>query len=180
MITINLLPPEKKKDYRTELNRRLIVFYSVGLLVVLGIFVSLLLSINLYLSIESGTLNEEIATLESLPRNKELRKLELTLRDLSATLANTSAVKKELSPIHGFFNDLAAARPTGVYLLSFSFDRQQLKASLRGFAPTRNEVIRFKENLEKVGWVAGVESPLSNVIRERDINFDFSIDLKGL
>lgn len=178
MLTISLLPPEQKKEYKMELNRRLIVFYSIGLLTIIGIFIGLLFSITVYLDIQNDALNQQIIILETAPKAKEIRGLELAIKDFSNLLSKARTIKASLYAFHPFFRDINSIMPQGVYVNTLSVDRQTQKASLTGFAPTRAEVIGFKDGLGKLPWVKLVDSPLSNLIKERNINFSFTIDLK--
>ena len=177
MITINLLPLRQKQRYKMELNRRLVVFYSIGILLILAVFIALLLSINLFISIQNDSLEQQIAVLENSPRNREIKNLELTMRDFLTLSRKTNAVKNTLVAFNSFFPDLERVMPEGVNLNSFSLNRQSSQASLSGFALTRTEVINFKENLESLSWIKEVDSPLSNLIKEKDINFNFNLKL---
>jgi len=177
MITINLLPSSIKREYQLEIRRRLIMFYSAGFLVIIGIFIGLLFSINLYFSIQNESLDEQIAILETSPKSREIQNLEFILRDSSALSKKVRAIKDTLVPLHSLFLDLQSTMPAGIKLNNISLDRETKKASLAGFATTRDDIINYRENLSKLSWVKAVESPLSNLIKERNIDFNFNLDL---
>jgi len=177
MITINLLPSSIKREYQLEIRRRLIMFYSIGFLVIISIFIGLLFSFNLYFGIQNESLDEQIAILETSPKSREIQNLEFILRDFSTLSKKVKAIEDTLVPLHPLFRDLQSAMPAGVKLNDISLDREAKKASITGFAVTRDNVIAYKENLKKLSWVKGVESPLSNLIKEQNIDFNFNLDL---
>lgn len=175
---INLSAYGEKQNYQMELNRRLVVFYSVGILVVIAIFIGLLLSINAYLTIQHTLLSEEIISFERSPKTIKIQSMELTVQNFIEHARQLQGVKRTLVPLHPLLRDIESAIAQGITLNGISLDLQNNKGTVVGFAQTRNDVIAFQSNLEKVSWISAVDSPLSNLIRERDISFTFAITIK--
>lgn len=161
-----------------ELNRRLVAFYSVGLLGIVATFIGLLLSINAYLSIQTASLAEQIAAFQTSPRTRAIQSMELTVGDFTEFAKRIQNVKRTLVPLHPILPDIERSIPSGITVNGISLDTQNNKGTIVGFAAVRNDVVAFKENLEKLPWISLVDSPISNIIRERDITFSFGITTK--
>lgn len=175
---INLLPHSEKQSYHMELTRRLVGFYSVGILCVLAIFIGLLLSINAYLAIQHTLLREQIASFEFSPNTRRVQGMELIVREFTEAARKLQGVKGSLVALHPLLREFESAIPPGVTLQGVSLDARANKGTVVGSAATRNDVIAFEERLEALEWIVSVESPLSNLIRERDISFSFGVTTK--
>jgi len=68
---------------------------------------------------------------------------------------------------------LADLTPPGVRLDALLINESN-EATLNGYAQKREQIIVFKESLEKSGMFGEIENPLSNLVKQTDINFYFN------
>lgn len=52
------------------------------------------------------------------------------------------------------------------------------KITLKGIGAQRQQVIDFKDQIEKSGLFSKIESPISNLTQEKDVSFQFNLELK--
>jgi len=73
-----------------------------------------------------------------------------------------------------FLGRISELLPDAVYLNSFSFQKENWKINLSGFAPTVEKLLEFKNNLEKQKGFKEVYFPAAIWLQSADINFDMS------
>ena len=178
MLTINLLPPQEKETIRLERKVCLTVLYSVYFLVILVVFVCLLL-VNVLCLKSKISATEKLALTEqenmSVQNMKNIKK-EITV--LNKTLETLRQLADKTENYSFVLGDLSQLMPVGVKLSNFSFDSKTKTVVLDGWAPERSQVLVLKEALEKSPKFSDVESPMANLLRQKDIIFRFSFVLK--
>ena len=177
MLSTNLLPAKQKNIIWCEEIRRSVRFFTIA---VISVFVvaSALLSPS-YLPIVMTTrdferrlsMEEETAhTLRSLETIDETKQLKRRIRSLKERF---SSPPKALPLLSQFLNEL----PPGIAVSSFTLNKNG-EVSMRGEAETRKDLLQFEQVLRESGKFEGISSPLSNIIRETDINFFIQSKLK--
>ena len=73
------------------------------------------------------------------------------------------------------FRKIEQITPRGLYLINFSYQASNNKVSLTGWAENRDKLLRFEKLLKETPYFGEVEAPLSNLIKQTDINFSFII-----
>ena len=173
---INLLPEQaKKKLVRDRLSRLLLIFG----IILLGMFISgsalallTLISINLQ---RSELLRELEAAKKStiLERVEEvevsIRKANERLKVFSKNLSRENRVSSVLKAVLGhrrssiFIEELAYNGPT--------------EFRLHGIAGTRDDLLVFTKHLNDDDLIGEVDSPISNLLKNRDIEFSLSFEV---
>ena len=76
--------------------------------------------------------------------------------------------------------EISSALPAEIYLTNLSITTQdeELNCVLSGFAPTRERLLDFKDNLEKEVRFEEILFPPSNWEKRTDINFTVSFKVK--
>lgn len=179
---INLLPNEDKKSVRQETTRRFFIvalsitslFVMAGILLVLPIYFSLRVERESLGKLEE--LSKQSDKIEEIARiDKELNKL-----NLEANLLESASVKKSAGET---LEKIIAMKPKSVTIDGFLFKRPVNSApgelTLSGHAGTRENLVSFKESLEKSGLAENVDSPLSNILKKNDIEFKLVLKLKN-
>ena len=72
---------------------------------------------------------------------------------------------------------MAEIVPSGIYLTNFSYQTTDNQIALNGWANWRENLIDFQESLEEDALFKEIEAPLSNLIKQRDIDFSFTLKL---
>ena len=178
MLILNLLPPQEKEMIRLSRINRLIIFYSGAIFVLLVIFIILLLVTLFFLTIQLKAIEKLVVLEEKSAPSLAMRNLEKEITLINQKLKMIDKIQTDSIPYSIILEDLAKMIPLGVQLFSFSFDSQTKKANLIGYAPERDQVLALKESLEKFEKFNQVESPISNLLKARDIDFRFSFVIK--
>ena len=177
MLTTNLLPTENKKTIElvktAKLSRTAAVFIC-GLLVANAIIV---LPTLLPLFFERTELKRELATgqeaqkkFQVSARSKELKALTTTLREIRIYTSQPHYPSKIL-------DTLANHKNAGISLETITITETG-GVLLNGKADTRKALLEFEGTLRNSPYLADITSPLSNIIRESNINFSIQGNLK--
>lgn len=171
MIRLNLLSPAQKAALRTRvlyalIERLMISLVSFALLSgFLLAFVKFQLADNLK-EIQS----RQILTAEYVTVNDSVRALDQQLGRVEALQ------KLAISP-STLIHDIAERTPPGVAVTALSFDVAGGKMDLNGVAVTREALLAYESALRQSPFIAQLDSPISNLFRKTDANFQFAIRL---
>jgi len=174
---INLLPPEQKqillreKQFKKTLILGFIVIFSFSL------FCLILLAIQLDLS---GKLIVQKKFLDQ--KNKEfeiseIKGLEKEVDSANKTLLRISSFYQDEFYLTDIVNDFLGTIPSGIYLTTFSFNRENKEFVISGFSPDRDTLIKFKENLENNGNFKEIFLPASSWVKPEDITFSVTFKI---
>jgi hypothetical protein len=179
---INLLPEEDKILIKNENLRRFIAVSGV-------LFFSLLCAAVIlftpsYLLVESQEKNFEKQLLlikESFER-ENIDQIESSARDLNSQLASYAKQEELFVGASSLFLEIIGKKPPLIRLDNFSYtisdkEGKPDKISLRGFSSDRESLVSFTKKLEQSGLFSKVGSPLSNFLKEKNINFSLNLEL---
>lgn len=176
MFSINLLPAYEKRVVRLEEVRRLTVFFAVLALGIIGVgFVFLIPSLALT-RLGAQELSRSLELEEAAARHGETGDTIARTRDIRAAIrdmrAYAAAPPRASVLLERFF-----APNHGIAVRSFTV-RNDGQISLAGYAPTRAALLTFEGALRSSNRFYEITFPLSNITRERDIQFFFQGKLK--
>ncbi len=175
---INLLPPNSKHRLKGEERVRLVAIFSTLSALSLISLSLLLLAIRFYLAGQTQAQKELL----------DIQKQELSTRQ--ALIGEIKNINENARNIHEFYDQqlkasdvlerISRALPANVYLTSFSYVKQTGqkaagKISLGGFAPTRTDLVLFKDNLQQDPFFSRIVLPLGPAL---DITFSLSAEVK--
>ena len=174
---INLLPPEQKQILLSEEKFRMVLILGIIILAFLVSFIFILISIKISLSAEMT-----IQKINFEQREKELG--DPAFREIENKIISANAVFSELGSFYHeqrdsvvVFEKIFNVLPPGVYLNSLSFNQVSSQAFIAGFAPSREILLKLKENLEKETSFSGVSFPPTDWIEPIDINFSLNFKI---
>ncbi len=183
---INLLPSAFKEEIRQEENLRLLVILLALLFLFLLSLSFLLGSLRIYLGGEIKTQEAELVIRrEILEGHKEQE----VIKSLNRDVMNTVRLYRRQVQLGSVFKSLADNLPNSMILENFSYTpfseavvKEEVKTipsklTLSGFAPTRETLFSFKENLEADSLFQRVTFPPSNWVNSKDIIFSVSLEL---
>ena len=105
--------------------------------------------------------------------------VESDIEDLNDILLTIDKIrKKESFNFPYILRVLGRMAPEGVVFRTITFRGENI--GIQGHAEGREGVLALKKNLEEEPLFTNIFSPLSNIVKERDINFtfNFAIDEK--
>jgi hypothetical protein len=178
---INLLPPEKRRELKEEVTYHLVLILGV-LLVLFCICLSLLLlSIRIY---NFGEIQTQRILAESQKQEDE-----------ESPFGRIRSINNDVNGLNNFYQNqvvfsdiivrIAAAPPNGIHLTSFEYTpvvttkevMSYARVNLAGFAPTSEDLLVFRANLEQDEMFGNFNFPSSNWNEDTDINFSFDFEV---
>lgn len=178
IININLIPPKRKEEIKKHLLSIFIIKQEILFSFVFLVLIFVVVSLN-YLMLSS--LSFEAQSLDTLKQRSEIKELEGY--EQSFRQANDFTDKfgkiRTLEYYHGdFLSRFAQLVPDSIKLKSLEVTEN--KASLLGWAKTREDLINFQSTLKAQDYLRNAEIPLSDLVKKEDIEFQavFEIDEK--
>lgn len=172
---INLLPPQYKKEFFKEENRRIALI--LGLLV-LSFFLSLaliLFSIKIHISGKAEA-QKILVDLEQTELS-QVKHLEEKLNSVNQDFSKLDSFYQAQFRLTEFLERIPKIIPEGIYLTSFSYQRNPLQVNLTGFSPTVEALFDFKNNLEGQEDFKEVRFPSAVWVKLVDINWSCSFKM---
>lgn len=177
MLSTNLLPLQEKREIQLEENRRLLIFLTLLSCLVLIVGSLLLLPSYLPLVMERRGLEASLRIEEQASSELGIKKKIVSVkRVVSAVKAvKDYAVKPtSVSSTLGEFLQSSGAA-IGISFLSV---RHSGEFTLIGRAQTRRDLLNFEQRLRDSKKFEEFSSPLSNIVRETNINFSLQGKIK--
>lgn len=176
-ITINLVPAEKKEELRFRRIGR--VFFRTGItlsmaLVVFAVFIFFCVKV---LDIYETAIGKEIEKSKENPAYKEISETQDLIEQYHS---KSAAVQKQFRdhrqywPIYQQINALA---PKGIYFKEISIENSGV--FLKGMGDRREAVINLKDRIEQDENFEKIESPISNYVRDANIDFEIRFNIKN-
>lgn len=169
-----LLPSDKVTLYREYMLRVMIVAMG-AFLTVIGIGIVLLLPSYVWLRLSEQALFEKRATL--LKDGSVNQELVATLADAKKTIA-TLNTKQQVS-LRSLVEALVVSRGSGIKLSDIEFDAsgEKIRLHLTGVSADRESLVAFSKSLSKDPMYTVVDVPISNFVKDR--NIEFSLNIQG-
>jgi Tfp pilus assembly protein PilN len=170
MIELNLIP----KDYRQQVSRFQLIILTKNLflwLVVYTIFVAIVLLVAKFILQRRFEVIIDQTTLVT----RENRQIENQVRDFNRTIIQARNLQAQEIDWTSFINDLSSQVPPGVRLTEINLTNGQ-RSTISGSAKLRDDLLNFKNNLEKQPEISKLELPLANLQNRENINFNLSFN----
>ena len=166
-VTLNLLSPEKKAVLRTGF---IFAYVQTMLFIVFLIVVfssGTLLALRMMLK----------GTYEDLARRSdggvdESKGITTEIKKINDYLKRIDGIQQRYVPWSTVLEVLTRQVPEGMQLTSLTVSKDG-KILLSGIARQRNDVLTFQSRLEQSEEFADVKSPISNILTQKDVKFDF-------
>ncbi len=169
-ITLNLLPPDKKKALQTGL----VMAYAqtiVFILFLVTVFVSgTLMSVRLMLSADYETLKKQADTASS----SETTDIVTSIRQINSYLKEVDGTQHGFIAWSRVLEDLTPLIPADVHLDRITITEDN-KIVLTGVAQTRDSALAMLKKLKEQPYLSNVVSPLSNILQRQNVEFDFEM-----
>lgn len=178
MIVLNLLPPIEKKALKIDYFRRAAVFCGILAVFFLALFTVLLIPSYFALKLQIDVLENRIELEKMTAESAKVRELEARVSEINKNLLGASEFSQKSFSLLSLLETLAKIVPAGVRLTGASFSQKTGELVVRGFANTRDGVLAAKYNFETNEKFKEVRSPVSNYLKESDIDFVFFMKIK--
>ena len=179
---INLLPYDEREAVEKERIRRFVIVASLSVSFILAAGIVLMLPSYLKLTFERESLDRGIASEIKASGAGPTEGFKIALGDLNKKIAILDGAKKGATDVTHIIEGVLKARPAGVAINSIAYGSVSKGGSktvlLSGQAKTRDNFLAFEKNLEDSGDFKKITSPVSNLLRDADLQFSLSLDLK--
>lgn len=177
---INLLPDDEiKKLGRERLGRFAVVTgFSLSAIVALGV----LLLLPSYLSLlgEKQEVGRELELARRRLYASEVDYIEGEIANFNAKLEASETNEKEIHSATLILEKVLLLRPAAMRFERVSYESAALAAperiSLQGHTSSRQELLDFIKRLEDSGLFKKINSPISNLLREKNIDFSLLLE----
>ncbi len=176
MLSINLLPRQEKQAVHAEETFRLVLFFTALAILVFAVGLVFLMPSFLSTRLAEQEFARSLALEDETARHQAVREVMAQARGAEEAIAEIRSYAASPSRasliLERFF-----ASGGGVAIHSLVI-RKQGELALTGYAATRQELLRFEEALRNSDRFHEITFPLSNITRERDIQFTVQGKLK--
>jgi len=176
---INLLPPEYRKIIEREFFRRYLVVF--GLFFILLACAEIIFALVLFSRLDTSLLEygEELSITRKMSDTKKLETLEIKVDELDNLLSNYRETSGKMELFSVAITEILEASGSSVEINEFTFGKSGdiSKAVIMGNAATRDSLLSFIARLKNKRSFEKVESPVSNLLKNADVNFSISMDL---
>lgn len=177
MLSINLLPPQEKKALWFEETHRMVVFFTVGILIIFVVGSTLLLPTYISIFIETRDRERALALEGEASKKLNLDKVIARGRALKSVADTLEVAVQDSGRASRILEFLGNAGP-GIVITNLGV-RKDNTVAINGRAETRDNLLDYEKTLREKGWFQAINSPLSNIIRETNINFVLEGKLKS-
>lgn len=175
MIKLNLLPPNEKAIIKSERLRRWICFYGAAITAIAFVFIAFLMITWLVILIQLNAASANMDSIQKTFKKEGVPLQEDGLKTVNRRLRQINDLQQKQVSYYQLLNQLSKLTPPGISLNGLSID-ESAKAAIEGLAAQREQVLDFKDRLEKSKYFKNIASPLSNFVKETDINFSFQFE----
>lgn len=169
MLSINLIPSQEKKNLQLETARRITILLTGWLIISLLISSILLLPSYFPLFLEYRELKRQAEIEEEASRQlkiseseSESRKIQKEIEFIKSASARRSKISEIVSPL--------LKETEGIVINELIIQKQE-NIIINGQAATRRDLLNFEKKLRDLGEIRDISTPLSNIVKETNINF---------
>lgn len=175
---INLLPQKEKETLRSEERKKIFLIFEILALVFFICLAFILTSVEIYIS---GRAEAEKIILEQEKKEfetSEIKDFSEKIKLANQTFSYLNYFYKNQVKSTEIFTEIYETIPEGIYLTSFSYQKNISSVSLFGFSKSREIILQFKKNLEQKGNFENIYFPPSTWIESKDITFNLNFKIK--
>lgn len=178
MIHLNILSSKEKKLYKQAILERLVNYY---VFVVLGVIIFLVLGVfgaKYFLIWRVSSFEANIAAQKTEEITEKIEAVEENINQINGMLVSIRNINSQNFGLVEILDNLSSIALPGIYFedLSYKFVDETMagKFVLAGSAGKREDLIEFLWALEQSPYFKEIESPLSNLIKKENLNFQIT------
>jgi len=172
---MNFLPEEDKIKIKKEYLRRLFVVLGTFSFFVISIGIILLLSYAIFLRDQKYNLERQLAISEERLSRGKIENTIFLAEEFNTKISLLDSGQKSIGEKSAFIKIILEEKTDKIKINDFFFDKG--KVLIQGLSENRQNLLSFIDSLRKKKDFKKVESPVSNLIKERDIEFNLTIEL---
>ncbi len=174
MFKLNLLPPQEKKRLELTEFAFLLISFGCRLAIILIIFVVILITTYFSLFILVKAQDNLIEVRQNDEKTQHQMEIEGKIEKVNQEARRIFIKQSELIIWTPILERLSKITPSGVYLINFSYRASSEEINITGWANNRDKLLVFENLLKESPYFEDLNAPLSNLIKQTDINFSFT------
>lgn len=180
---INLLPPEEKQELGRERNKKLAIILGDIALISLISLALILFSLKFHVSREATAQKFNLQVAENRHNAPNVISFKKVVSGYNAKLLKVNQFfTSEIYLGDVLKTVVEIERPPGLYFNELRVDRSKdgmsMSVVIAGFSNTRENLLQYKDNLEKQGKLTNIIFPPDNWIKPVNLKFSVSFDMK--
>ncbi len=173
MLTLNLVSRELKQEIKLRHIYSLLKKMNFVVIIIVIIIAIILLSAKLILQNNFNKVVGQTTLLTGIGGKKYTEEV----RGINSRLNIILQIQNERVPWSYLLEVIAGITPDGITLSSLKLNKKNSALKITGNAKTRNDLLKFKNNLENSKIFTAVKSPIKNILQKENINFEFNTKL---
>lgn len=183
MISLNLLPRERKEMFIWRVRTKSVIFWGSKVLCLLVIFCVPFFVINFYLNTQIIELSGKVFASEQTKEVKQIELLENSSKSINDTLIKINRINENQIYWTNVLSEIIKNIPSDIQIFSLEVSPDSTaggtlaaskgKFTLIGEAKTRDGILALKKNLKESPSFENIESPLDNLVKRNDVDFKF-------
>ena len=170
MLNLNLLSKNDLQNVKFEEWRRLVVFIFSASLTAIFFFVAILLPVYFFSLAEKKSVLDEMKRFESGASVSGVKSIEAEVASLNRFYKEIIQKGEPNRRLSLMIDRLISDSAGKISFFSVSY-RKEKEVAMTGFAPIRQDLISFEKKMNEYEVLKEVSSPVSNLIKEANINF---------
>jgi hypothetical protein len=178
---INLIPPKEKERILVERINKVVVIHWFLIFFFILCFILVLFSIKIYFKSQALSQDSMISVVKSQQELERVEWFKEEMRVINEKIKNQNNYLKNRIYFSNIIERIAKALPENLKLNTFSTtlnEKGVVKVFVSGFALQREDLVALKERLEKEESISEVSFPASNWVKESNINFSATFNVK--
>jgi len=179
---INLLPPGEQKELALKKNKKLVIVLGNAVIIGMVSLILVLFSLKFYILQDVSYYKNILDTTAKNQQAPDTVLLRGVIEKYNASLVRLDDFYKKESRINDALKTVfQIARPSGLYLKSVIVDRTdkdgRLKLSVTGSSDTRDNLLAFKNNIEKTTGIESLYFPPDSWIKSKNVSFAITLEI---
>ena len=176
-ILINLLPPQRRREIKNLRYTGIVLKVGTMALFALIVLASFSYACLYFIDFQEKSLDQEIASFKQTNSYKKTQEAQDSLREYNKIASKVKNGLKKQKEYWDIIYEINAKIPNDVVLTDLNVSEEGI-ISLKGLAYTRKDFLSFKDGLEKSELFENLQSPISNLVMDKDVNFEFTAEIK--
>lgn len=172
MLTLNLISQEQKREIKLKNIYAVIKITGWSLTIVAAFFSIIFLAAKFILKDNYSQVLEQTSLVADAD-NSYLAKI----KDINEKINSAEQVQKEYISWTSVLKKITGLTPQGITYSYLKIDKPGAKASLKGVAEKREDLLALKENLNNSNLFSSIESPMDDILQKENISFNISLNL---
>jgi hypothetical protein len=172
---LNFLPEEDKRAIKKEYLRRLLVVGGIFFFASVFTGIILLSSLLLFLDNQKDNLKRQLIVSEERLLRNRVENIILSAEELNTKIFLLNSGRENIKEKSGLIKIILGEKTDEIKINNLSFGKK--KISIQGESENRQALLSFTEFLKNKKDFKKIENPISNFIKDKNIEFTLTIEL---